>query len=158
MAKTANPFTEYDFTKIWSEFKLPQFDVEAFVAAQQRNMEAVSAANKMAIEGLQTAAQRQFELVRETMEKGAEATQEFAKLTKPEERLAQQAKYAKAAFVTGMDNAREIAGIVTSAANEAADTMGKRIVEGLGEWEDIMTQTAGSAAKAKPEAPKAATK
>lgn len=158
MAKTANPFAEYDFTKFWGEFKLPQFDVEAFVAAQQRNMEVVSTANKMAIEGLQTAAQRQFELVRETMEKGAEATQEYAKLTKPEDRLAQHAKYAKAAFVTSMDNAREIAGIMTTAANEAADMVGKRIVEGLGEWEELVSQSTGSPAKAKPEAPKAATK
>lgn len=158
MAKTANPFAEYDFTKIWGEFKVPQFDVEAIIAAQQRNMEAVSTANKAAIEGLQTAAQRQFELVRETMEKSAEATQEFAKLTKPEDRLAQQAKYAKAAFVTSMDNAREIAGIVTAAANEAADTVGKRIVEGLGEWEDMFVPTTGSVAKAKSEAPKTATK
>lgn len=159
MAKNANPFAEYDFTKMWSEFKLPQFDVEAIMAAQQRNIEAVSAANKAAMEGFQIAAKRQFDLVRETMEKGAEITQEYVALN-PEDKFAQQGKYAKAAFETGLDNAREVAGIATGAANQAVDIVSKRVLEGLGEWEDFVSHAANGAtngaAKAKPEAPKPA--
>lgn len=151
---TANPFAKYDFTKMWSEFKLPQIDVEAIMAAQQRNIDAVSTANKAAIEGFQVAARRQFDLVRETMEKGAEITQEYVALN-PEEKLAKQGEYAKAAFETGLDNAREVTGIVTGAANEAAEVVNKRILEGFGEWEDFVAHTANGANGSANGAPKA---
>ena len=46
MAGPTNPFLENDFTKIFSEFKIPGFDMQALVATQRRNIEAVSHARK----------------------------------------------------------------------------------------------------------------
>ena len=48
-----NPFFDFDFSKIVSEYKLPGVDVEALVSAQRRNIEAITAANQLAFEGLQ---------------------------------------------------------------------------------------------------------
>ena len=38
------PFFETDFAKVFSEFRIPGFDVEAILAAQRRNIEAVTTA------------------------------------------------------------------------------------------------------------------
>jgi len=149
MAKSANPFAEYDFTKVWGDFKVPAFDVEALMAAQQRNFDAMSVAGKLAVEGFQLVAQRQAEFVRDAVEQTTEAAQEYAKLAKPEDKLAQQAKYAKTAFQTGLDNMRELGGLMSKTATDAADVMNKRFVEGLDEFETIVATETNGAAPAK---------
>ena len=94
----------------------------------------------------QLVAQRQAEFVRDAVEQTTEAAQEYAKMTKPEDKLAQQAKYAKAAFQTGLDNMRELGGLMSKTATDAADVMNKRFVEGLDEFETIVaTETNGAA-------------
>lgn len=156
MAKNANPFAAYDFTKAWGEFKLPSFDVDALVAAQKRNLEAVSAASQATVEGLQAAALRQAEIARTAMAQTAEATQEYIRLTKPEDKMAYQAKFAREAFESGLNNLREIGGIVGKATTEAVDVVTKRMVEGFDEFESVV---ANDARPAKAEAaPKAASK
>ena len=58
---------------------------------------------------------------------------------------------------TGVDNMRELSGLMSKTATEAADVMNKRFVEGLDEFEGIVaTQTNGAAAPKA--APKTATK
>ena len=53
MAKpTAYPFFEMDVSKVLAEFKLPGVDVDAILASQRKNIEAVTAANQLAIEGM----------------------------------------------------------------------------------------------------------
>ena len=49
----SNPF-DFDVTKIFGDFRLHPFDVEAAWAAQRRNIEALSQANQAAIAGVQT--------------------------------------------------------------------------------------------------------
>ena len=46
-----NPF-DFDVTKIFADFRLQPFDVEAVWAAQRRNIEALSQANQAAVEGV----------------------------------------------------------------------------------------------------------
>ena len=62
-----NPF-DFDVTKIFGDFRFRPFDVEAAWAAQRRNIEALSQANQLAVESMQTVAKRHIELTRETFE------------------------------------------------------------------------------------------
>lgn len=135
--KNANPFADYDFTKVWGDFPMPALDADAIVAAHQRNLEALSIAGRVAVEGIQAVTQRQAEIVRDTLEQTAAAAQGLAKPSNPEEMLAQQAKFAKSVLQTGLDNAREITGMAAKAANEAVDVVNKRFVEGLDEFEGV---------------------
>ena len=48
----ANPF-EFDVTKFFADFRYKPFDVESVMAAQRRNIEALSQANQAAAEGMQ---------------------------------------------------------------------------------------------------------
>ena len=63
MANPTFPFLENDFSKMFSEFKIPGFDMQALVATQRRNIEAVTAANQLAVEGVQAVMRRQTEII-----------------------------------------------------------------------------------------------
>ena len=63
-----------DFTKLFADMKLPAVpDMEAFVAASRRNIETLTAANKVALEGAQAVARRHMEIVQQSMAEMTEA-------------------------------------------------------------------------------------
>ena len=55
------------FTKMMKDFNLPGLDTDAIVANQRRNVEALTSANRVALEGVQAVVKRQVEIVQETM-------------------------------------------------------------------------------------------
>src|ERR1700754_5101044 len=61
----ANPFAE--FNKMLEQFKLPGFDVPAVMEARRKDIEALIAANQMALQGMQSLAQQQAEMLRSTL-------------------------------------------------------------------------------------------
>jgi phasin family protein len=135
MAKHDNVFRnmDWDVTKIFSEFKLPTVDIDALVAAQQKNLEALSAANKMAVEGWQALAKRQAELAREAFEQGVKATEQLVASKTPEERFLKQADLSKEAIETGLANARELTILFTKSADKTVDIVASRFAESLDE-------------------------
>src|SRR5579862_333551 len=54
--------------KAWAPFALPLVDVEALFEALAKNAAAVTSANQVALEGWQSLAQRQSELLRSTVD------------------------------------------------------------------------------------------
>lgn len=138
MAKTANPFADFDYTKMWGDFKLPMLDVEAFVAAQQKNLETLQQVNRLALEGWQAVAARQADFAREAFEKTSAAAQEIAALDKPADRLAKQAAFTKSSLDSGIKQARELGGMVTKTTNSAVDLVNKRFAESVDELSAIV--------------------
>ncbi|MCP4329740.1 MAG: phasin family protein [Alphaproteobacteria bacterium] len=139
MAKTTNgafgefPFATADFTKVWGDFKVPSFDIDVFLVAQKKNFEAVSAANKLAAEGLQTVARRQAELVQESVDAFQKASQELMAITEVNDRAAKQAELTKVAFEKSLANAKELTDLVSKSTHETFDVVNKRVVEGIDE-------------------------
>ena len=58
MASNPNPFLDFDVTRMMSDFRVPGFDTEALMAAQRRNIEALTKANQLAAEGMQAVMRR----------------------------------------------------------------------------------------------------
>ena len=107
MATTShNPFM--DFTKIAGQFKMPNFNADALIEAQRKNIEAVTAANRIALEGAQALTQRQVEIVRQAWDESASVLESLTAAGKPEEKLAKQAELAKQALEQGLANLREL--------------------------------------------------
>ena len=98
MAKQNIPFWDLDVTKMMSEFRFPGMDIDAAMAAQRRNIEALTTANQLAMEGMQSVARRQMEVVRQSMEEMASMATALMSAASPEQRLARQADLAKSAF------------------------------------------------------------
>jgi len=138
MAKLPNPF-DTDVTKLMAEFKLPGVDMETVLATQRKNIEALTKANQLAIEGLQTVARRQAEILRAGFEEAqALAKDLFQGKASSEDRVGKQTEATKAALEKAFSNARELSEIVGKAQQEAFEIINKRMTESLDEVRDLV--------------------
>jgi len=138
MINGKNPFfPDVDLTKVMADFRLPTVDVDAVVAAQRKNIEALTQANQLAVEGVQAVARRQVEIARQAVEEYTSLLRELSTPVAPEDRLAKQVDVVKGALEKGLANAREIADLATKANTEAFNVINKRFAEGLDEVRDF---------------------
>lgn len=140
MAKLPNSPFEMDVTKLLAEFKVPGVDLETIMASQRKNIDALTKANQLAIEGLQTVARRQAEILRGGFEEAASLMRDIMQTQSPEDRVARQTEVAKKSVERALSNARELAEIVAKAGNEAFDILNQRLGEGLDEVRDAVAK------------------
>jgi phasin family protein len=135
-----NPFLDFDVTKVMSEFRVPSVDVDAVVASQRKNIEALTQANQLAVEGVQAVARRQVEIARQAMEEFSAMIRDLVQPVSPEDRIAKQAEFSKLALEKGLTNARELTEMVAKANTEAFNVINKRLTEGLDEVREYATK------------------
>lgn len=135
---------EFDPTKVVDQFSnmlktynMPGVDMESIVTSQKKNLEALTSANRVVIEGIQSVAKRQAEILQETMNEATKALDTLTKASSPQDIAAQQADLAKNAFERALGNMRELADMVTKANQQAADTINSRISATLGEIKEL---------------------
>jgi phasin family protein len=133
MANPSNPFFENDFTKIFADYRIPGVDMQALMATQRRNIEAVSTANQLAVEGVQAVMRRQTEIMKQMVEESSATLKDLMAHGAPEQKIAQQADVVKTAFEKALANLRELTEMVAKSNTEAADVLAKRIGESLTE-------------------------
>ncbi|MCA8908382.1 MAG: phasin family protein [Rhodospirillaceae bacterium] len=133
MVDQFKPLWDMDITKMMGDFKFPGLDVEGIMATQRKNIEAVQAANKLAMEGLQAVAQRQTEILRQTMEEISKMMQDMMAAGTPEDRMAKHADLLKTAFERTLSNMREMAEMIAKSNTEAAEVISARVSENLEE-------------------------
>jgi phasin family protein len=138
--KTTNPFADLDVTKILAEFKLPGVDMETIVATQRKNIDALTKANQLAIEGVQAVVRRQVEILRGGFEEASAQLRDLMQTTSNEERVTKQTAIAKRSVEKAIANARELAEIVVKAQSEAFDVLNKRFTEGFDEVGHLVTK------------------
>lgn len=134
MAKTetsANGF--FDVTKAFGDFRLPGLDVEAIVAIQRKNLEALAQANQLAVEGIRALAQRQAEIAQQALDEASTLVREWTRPAAPEERLAKNVEVAKQSFEKGLANARELSELTTKASTDVFSVIARRVSEGFDE-------------------------
>ena len=153
MAKTANTLFDLDFTKFsgnfdpskmteeftkaFSQFKLPGVDMSGIIASQQKTLEALTVANKTAIAGIQAVATRQAEILQQTMTATASAAADLIKSGTPQEAAAKQTDLVKSTFEKALSDMTEISEMVAKSNSEAGDAINKRITESLDEVKKI---------------------
>ncbi|GFZ95409.1 phasin family protein [Elstera cyanobacteriorum] len=135
---TKNPFFDIDFTKIAADYKIPGLDVEALVSAQRRNIEAITAANQLAFEGLQAVGRRQAEILRQTLEETAAALRDAVAQGTPEEKLAKQTDLAKQAFEKALSNMKELADLLAKSNQDAASVISARVTASIDEVKSLL--------------------
>jgi phasin family protein len=128
----------FDVTKVMGDFRVPGIDLEAAVASQRKNIEALTQANQLAVEGVQALMRRQVEITRQAMEDFSAMFRDFVQPNgSPEDRVAKQAEYSKQAIEKGLSNAKELTELVTKANSEAFNVINKRVTESLDEVRDF---------------------
>ena len=128
-----NFFDKFDMTKMMADFRFRPFDVEAMLASQRRNVEALSQANQLAVEGAHAVARRQLEITRQIFEDFSAAMRDMVQPVSPEDRIAKNTEYAKQMLEKGVNHGRELTMLATKAGTEAADVLHKRATESLDE-------------------------
>ncbi len=134
-----------DFSKLFAEMKVPGMGgMDVFLNAQRRNMEALSAANRVALEGAQAVAKRHMEIMQQTMSEMTESMRELSGPESPQAKAARQAEMLKVAYERAVAHIRELADLIQRANGEAIETLNKRFTEALDEVKKLAAQgTAG---------------
>ena len=133
-------FFDFDMTKMMADFRFRPFDVEAVMACQRRNIEALAQANQLTVEAVQAVTRRQIEITRQSLEDMSALLRDFAQPVSAEDRIAKNTEYAKQILEKSINNGREITLLATKAGTEAADVLRKRACEGLDEIRDFAKQ------------------
>lgn len=139
-AQPSGPFG-MDLGKLFVDYRIPGIDVEAMVASQRKNMEALTQANRLAYEGMQAVMQRQMEILRQTVEEVADAGKTLAGAETPQDRAARQTELAKEAFEKALANMRELSEMMARSNTEAADLLNKRFTQILDEVRESMVRS-----------------
>jgi phasin family protein len=130
-------FFDYDVTKLMADFRFKPFDFDTMMAAQRRNIEALSQANQLAVEGVQAVARRQIEIARQTLDDMSTLLRDLAQPTSNEERIAKNTEYAKQMLEKSVTHGRELYQLASKAGSEAADVLRKRASESLDELREF---------------------
>ena len=133
-ASDFNPFS--DLTKIFEQFKMPGADMNSFVDARRKDVEALVAANKITYEALQALAHTQTDMLTQAMQgmqesaKGMLASGESggAKATD----MAKHSESAQKAWQKMLADMRSLAEMVQKAQKDAMAGLTARATENLG--------------------------
>jgi phasin family protein len=123
-----------DFTKLFAEMKMPAMpDIDAFITANKRNMEVLSAANRVALEGAQAVARRHMEIMQSSMTELTEGMRALAGAEAPQAKAAKQAELLKKAYEQSVSNIKELGDLIQKANGEALSLLHTRFVEAMDE-------------------------
>jgi len=128
-----------DFTKMFSEMKLPSMpDMDAFLAAHRRNMETLSAANRVALEGAQAVARRHMEIMQQNMAELSETMKALASSDAPQAKAAKQAELLKKGYERAVSNMKELSDLIQRSNGEALGLLNKRFTEAMDEIKGVV--------------------
>ena len=140
-----NPFANIDFSsfdasKMMSDLKLSGVDMQALLAAQRKNIEALTAANQLVVQGMQNVAKRQSEILAQAMAEVATAAQQLASAGSPQERTAKQTELSQRAFEKALANMRELAEMISQSNTQAFEVVNQRVSESLEDLKNLVSK------------------
>lgn len=144
--QSGTPF-DFDFTKFMGDFKVPGVDVDGLMASQRKNLEAIAAANKVAVDSMQAVLRRQAELMQQAMEEARTVAASLTDNAPLPEKMAKQTEITKEAFERAAANARELAEMLARSNTEVANLMQARVAEAMNEIKAVVEQVAKAAPK-----------
>ena len=137
-----------EFTRMFSEMKAPALpDMESLMAAHRRNLETLSAANRVALEGAQAVARRNMEIMQQTMSELTEGMRAFSGDSEtPQARAARQAEMLKSSYERAVANMQEIGDLIQQSNGEALGLLNKRFTEAMDEVKQLVAKGADTSA------------
>lgn len=130
---------DFDFTKAFSAMKVPQMpDMDVVLGAYRRNLEALSEANRVALEGAQAVARRHMEIMQKTMSELSEQLRHMSAMDTPQDRAAKQAELLKHAYETAVANMRDLGDLIQRSNHDAVEMLNKRFSEAMDEMKNLV--------------------
>ena len=136
----SSPFNTDEIMKMFGSMKMPNMpDFQTFAEAQKRNLDALTTANKLAMEGAQAVAKRNMEIVQQAMGEMTQAVQSLASADgSPQDKATKQAEMMKSAYEHAVANMKEIAELIQKSNGEAVGVLNRRFTEALEEVKGLM--------------------
>jgi phasin family protein len=135
MSNGMPPFV--DITKILEQFKLPGVDVNAIMEARRKDVEALTQANQIAYQSMQALAQREAEILQQTMAEWQGAMAGMAGKS-PTEMAAKGTELATQAFGRALSNMRELAEMASKSQTQTYEVLNRRFQENLEDLRKLM--------------------
>jgi phasin family protein len=133
-----NFMSDFDFTKMFGDMKVPAMpDMEAVLTAHKRNLEALSVANRVALEGAQAVARRHMEIMQSTMTHLTDTLKAMSVTEPPATRAAKQAELLKEAYENAVTNTRELGDLIQKSNAEAMGKLNHRFSEAMTEMKQL---------------------
>jgi phasin family protein len=126
-----------DITKILEQFKLPGVDINAIVEARRKDVEALTQANQIAYASMQALAQREAEILQQTMAEWQGAMAGMAGKS-PTEMAAKGTELATQAFGRALSNMRELAEMASKSQTQTYEVLNRRFQENLEDLRKLM--------------------
>lgn len=134
--------TVEEMTHMITNIKLPgTAGASELMEAHKRNLEAMSAANRIALEGAQTVAKRHMEIVQQTMTELTDNLRAMASVESPSEKASKQTELLKQTFEHAASNTKELADMIQRANQEALALLNKRFAEAMDEAKSLIEQS-----------------
>ena len=124
-----------DLSKLAEQFKLPGVDIGAIVEWQRKDLEALAEANRRAYQGVQAAAQRRTEMLRETFAQ----LQGLMTNAAGKDALAKQSEAAQRGVQQAMENFRELAQLDARTLSESWQAVQDRLNENMANLQKLLT-------------------
>lgn len=129
----------FDAKKLFGEMKLPAMpDMAVVMSTYQRNVQALTDANRVALEGAQAVARRHMEIMQETMVSLSAGIKEMTANKSPALCAAKQAELLKKAYQDAVTNTRELGDLIQKSNTEAMDRLNGRFAEVMTEMQTML--------------------
>jgi phasin family protein len=117
-----------DIKEILDRFKLPNFDVDAFIATKQADIDAVTRATAIALAGAQNLADQQAELLKSTLGEVGEALKTVREDAKnPGELIGKQRDLVQSALSKTIESMKEMAEAAQKSQAEIFEVASERV-------------------------------
>jgi phasin family protein len=132
-----------DMTRMFTELRFPTLvpDPGALMAAHKRNLDVLSAANRMALEGAQAVARRHMEIMQQTMTELTEHVRELTLAENPQAKAARQAELIKKSYERAVANIRDVSDLIQKSNGEALQLLNERFKEAMDEVKLLMEKS-----------------
>lgn len=129
---------QFDLGKALGDLKIPGVDMKALLASHQKNLATLADLNRQVVASVQQIAHRQAEHVRQAVTEAAQAAKAAATSPAAKELASHSADLTRQALDKAVEHAKEISEIAAKAHAQAAETVNKRVAEGLDELRALL--------------------
>lgn len=134
---------DFDPSKFLAGLKIPPLpDLEAVMTTHKRNLEALTEANRLALEGAQVVAKRHMEIMQSSMSEMTDALKELTSTANPASRAAKHAELMRQTFENAVTHSREMGELIQKANTEALGKLNNRFSEAMQEVKALFDKTA----------------
>ena len=129
----------FDFSKVFKNMNVPPMpDMEVVLSAHRRNLEALTEANRVALEGAQAVARRHMEIMQDTMSSLTANMKDFTQNDTTANRAAKQADLLRQAYESAVANTRELGDLIQKSNTEAMGKLNQRFSEAMTEMKTLL--------------------